>query len=361
MHRTLKVGLPLLLWMLSGLAGPGTVESADLPRVRLIATGGTIANRAGNRLTATDLIRSVPTLDHYVQAEAEQFANVPSNSLTLAHWMGLSRRINELFEQPTDLAGIVVTSGTDTLEETAYFLHLTVKSDRPVVVVGSMRSPGTLGYDGAANLLEAFRVAAEPASRGRGVLVVLDGAINSAREVTKTNAQRLQTFETRGYGVLGVANSDRVVYYRRLDRRHTFTTEFDVFAMETLPRVDILMAYQDAPGDLIRSASQAGARGMVMASAGAGSVSDSQRDAVRDALSRGVFVVFSTRTGSGRVAPRAFGTQTIRQPTEEEDVQRSAYRISGEDLAPLKARILLMLALTKTTDGEDIRRMFREY
>ena len=185
MHRTLKAGLPLLLWILSGLSGPGTVESADLPRVRLIATGGTIANRAGNRLTATDLIRSVPTLDHYVQAEAEQFANVPSNSLTLAQWMGLSRRINELFEQQTDLAGIVVTSGTDTLEETAYFLHLTVRSDRPVVVVGSMRSPGTLGYDGAANLLEAFRVAAEPASRGRGVLVVLDGEINSAREVTK--------------------------------------------------------------------------------------------------------------------------------------------------------------------------------
>ena len=355
MCRTLKAALPLLLWTLSGLPGLGTVESTDLPRVCLITTGGTIANRAGDRLTPADLIRSVPTLDHYVQAEAEQFANVPSSSLTLAQWVKLSRRINELFQQDADLAGVVVTSGTDTLEETAYFLHLTVRSDRPVVIVGSMRSPGALGYDGAANLLEAFRVAAEPASRGRGVLVVLNGEINSAREVTKTNTQGLQTFETRGYGVLGVVNSDRIVYYRKLDRRHTVTSEFDVLNVKTMPRVDILMVYQDAPGDLIRSAAAAGAHGLVIASAGAGSVSGSQREAVRYALGRGVFVVFSTRTGSGRVSAGSGAGE----PTEV--ATRSTYRISGEDLAPLKARVLLMLALTRSSDSEEIRRMFREY
>ena len=355
MCRTLKAALPLLLWTLGGLPGLGTIESTDLPRVRLITTGGTIANRAGDRLTPADLIRSVPTLDHYVQAEAEQFTNVPSSSLTLAQWVKLSQRINELFQQDADLAGIVVTSGTDTLEETAYFLQLTVRSNRPVVIVGSMRSPGALDYDGAANLFEAFRVAAEPASRGRGVLVVLHGKINSAREVTKTNTQGLQTFETRGYGVLGVVNSDRIVYYRRLDRRHTVTSEFDILNVKTLPRVDILMVYQDAPGDLIRSAAEAGARGLVIASAGAGSVSGSQREAVRYALGRGVFVVFSTRTGSGRVSAGSGAGE----PTEV--ARRSTYRISGEDLAPLKARVLLMLALIKTSDGEEIRRMFREY
>ena len=352
-------GLTLVVLTLSGLSGPRIAQAADLPRVRLIATGGTISNLISGRLNAAQLVRLVPTLDRYVEAEAEDFTNLPSSSLTLAQWVGLSRRINDLFEQQPDLAGIVVTSGTDTLEETAYFLHLTVRRDRPVVVVGSMRSPGTLGYEGGANLLQAFRVAAEPASRGRGVLVVLNDAINSAREVTKTNAQSLQTFESLRYGLLGVVDSDRVVYYRNLDRRHTVTSEFDVFTVRALPRVDILMVYQDAPGDLIRSAVDSGARGIVMATAGAGAVSGSQQDAVRYALDQGVFVVFSTRTGSGRVPLPSTGPPT-QEPTEE-DKRTSAYRISGEDLAPLKARILLALALTKTSDGEEIRRMFRDY
>ena len=359
MRLGLRAGLTLVVLTLSGLSGPRISEAADLPRVRLIATGGTISNLIPGRLTAADLIRLVPTLERYVEAEAEDFTNLPSSSLTLAQWVRLSRRINDLFEQQPDLAGIVVTSGTDTLEETAYFLHLTVRRDRPVVVVGSMRSPSTLGYEGGANLLQAFRVAAEPASRGRGVLVVLNDAINSAREVTKTNAQSVQTFESRRYGVLGVVDSDRVVYYRNLDRRHTVTSEFDVFTVRALPRVDILMVYQDAPGDLIRSAVDSGARGIVMATAGAGAVSGSQQDAVRHALDQGVFVVFSTRTGSGRVKLPSTG-RTTQGPTEE-DRRTSAYRIPGEDLAPLKARILLALALTKTSDGEEIRRMFRDY
>ena len=182
--------------------------------MRLIATGGTISNRTGGRLTADELLESMPRLDRYVRPEAEQFANIASSALTLTQWLDLARRINALFSQDAELAGIVVTSGTDTLEETAYFLNLTVRSDKPVVVVGSMRNPSTLGYEGAANLLEGFRVAADPASRGKGVLVVLNDEINAAREVTKTDALRLQTFQTRGYGVLGVVDSDRVVYYR---------------------------------------------------------------------------------------------------------------------------------------------------
>ena len=162
------------LWMLAALAA----TAAELPRVRLLATGGTISNRSGGRLTADELIKSIPTLDRYVRAESEQFANVSSSQLTLDQWLQLARRIKELYRSDADLAGVVVTSGTDTLEELAYFLDLTVIDSRPVVVVGSMRNPSTLGYEGAANLLEGFRVAGEPASKNKGVLVVLYDVIN---------------------------------------------------------------------------------------------------------------------------------------------------------------------------------------
>jgi L-asparaginase len=322
-------------------------EAARPPKVRLIATGGTISNRAGGRLTAEELLKSIPSLDKYARPEAEQFANVGSSSLTLTQWLELARHINEVFRDDADLAGVVVTSGTDTLEETAYFLNLTVKSDRPVVVVGSMRNPSTLGYEGAANLLEGFRVAAEPASRGRGVLVVLNDEINAARDVTKTDALRLQTFQSRGYGILGVVDADRVVYYRDVVKRHTKNSEFDVSKIDRLPRVDVVMVYQDASGDVIKSLVDLGAKGLVIASAGAGALSGTQGDGVRYAAEKGVFVVVTTRTGSGRIASFSRGG--------------AGYRIQGEDLLPVKARILLMLALAHTSDPAAIQRMFTEY
>ena len=291
-----------------------------------------------------------------MRPEAEQFANVSSSSLTLEQWLQLAKRINELFRTDPDLAGIVVTSGTDTLEETAYFLHLTVIDPRPVVVVGAMRNPSTLGYEGAANLLQAFRVAADPESRGKGTLVVMNDEINSAREVTKTNAVRLQTFETRGYGVLGVVDRDRIIYYRDTLKRHTADSEFDVSAIESLPRVDIIMVYQGASGDLIEAAVNAGAQGIVVASAGAGATSGTQRRGFSSAVEHGVFVVTSTRTGSGRISSRPTGGRG----RGDNDPSRG-YRIAAEDLAPLKARILLMLALATTDDGATVQRMFQEY
>lgn len=333
-------------------------QPSERPVVRLIATGGTIANQATGRLAADELTKLVPSLGLLVRAEAEQFSNLPSSDLSLDGWLGLSRRINRLFDERPDLSGVVVTSGTDTLEETAYFLHLTVRHTRPVVVVGSMRSPATPGYDGAANLLQAFRVAAEPASRGRGVLVVLNDEINSAREVTKTHARRLDTFGTRGYGVLGVVDPDRVVYYRRSDRRHTTQSEFDVARVTSLPRVDIVLAYQDAPGDLILAASDAGAIGLVVAAAGAGSMSPSQREATRQVLERGVNTVVTSRTGGGRVVPLASQSGVAGFTPPIPGLRR---RVTGEDLSPVKARILLMLALTRTEDDREIQRMFTEY
>ncbi len=323
---------------------------ADLPRVHLYATGGTISNRQGGRLTVEELMASIPDLGRYVRADGEQFSNTSSSALTLDQWLSLSKQINRRLADDPGLAGIVVTVGTDTLEELAYFLHLTVRDERPVAVVGAMRNPSTLGYEGAANLEDAFRVAGDPASRGMGTVVVLNDEINSAREVTKTDALRLDTFTSRAYGLLGVADRDRVVYYRRPVKRHSAASEFDVSALESLPRVDVLLTYQEAPGDLIRAAVDAGAEGIVVAGAGAGATSGTQGDGIRYALGKGVFVVSTTRTGSGRVAGGRGGRDGA-----------DSYRLAGDDLQPLKARILLMMALTLTTDPAEVRRILGEY
>jgi L-asparaginase len=358
MRRLHPIGLSALL--LIAIAATCALFAAQaaappaLPKIRMIATGGTISNRPVSRLTADELVRSVPTLDRYVRAETEQFANIASSALTLTQWRDLARRINAAFRDDPDLAGIVVSAGTDTLEETAYFLNLTVKTDRPVVVVGSMREPETVGYEGPANLLAAFRVAAEPASRGKGVLVVMNDEINAAREVTKSDARRLDTFDSRRHGVLGVVDPDRVVYYRTGLKRHTAAAEFDVSRIDELPRVDIVLVYQGANGDAIKALVDLGAKGLVIATAGAGAMTASQEDAVRYAIGKEVFVVTSTRTGSGRVTSRPGSSGSDQRP-------QSVLRIAAEDLSPLKARVLLMLALATTHDGSIIQRMFSEY
>jgi L-asparaginase len=358
-------GLRILACVLT-LAGVPAVGAADaiqadavLPKVRLVATGGTISNRTGGRLTAKELLESIPEVARYARADAEQFANVASSALTTKQWLELARRINTLFADDRDLTGIVVTSGTDTLEEMAYFLNLTIRSDSPVVIVGSMRNPSTLGYEGAANLLQGFRVAAAAESRGKGVLVVLNDEINAARDVTKTDALRLHTFQSRTYGVLGVVDSDRVVYYRDVVRRHTRNTEFDVAAIDELPRVDVVMVYQGATGDVIKALVDQGAKGIVIASAGAGATSGTQGEGIQYALEKGVFVITSTRAGGGRIAARRMPGSTNGAPPSQRGP--GDFRIAAEDLGPLKARILLMLALTKTKDGGDIQRMFTEY
>ncbi len=348
----------LLTLALPGWSAPAQ-NSPELPRVRLVATGGTISNKDSGRLTADELVKLMPNVGRYARPEQEQFSNLASSQLTLDQWIGLARRLNQIFTEDPGVAGVVVTSGTDTLEELAYFLDLTVRSAKPVVVVGSMRNPSTLGYEGAANLLEGFRVAADPAARGRGVMVVLNDEINAAREVTKTDALRLNTFQTRGYGVLGVVDWDRVVFYRRVEKKHTADSEFDIAAVTSLPRVDVIMTYQGASGDLIKAAVDQGARGIVVAGAGAGATSGTQHEGLSYAMEKGVFVVTTTRAGSGRIAAwqrPASGAGPAAAPNP-----RSERLIAGEDLAPVKARLLLMLALTKTQSGADIQRMFTEY
>jgi L-asparaginase len=343
-------------------AASAMAQEAVVPRVRLVATGGTISNRTGSRLSAEELVKSMPGIEKYAQPEFEQFTNQASSELTLDQWLGIAKRLNELFTTDPDLAGLVVTSGTDTLEELAYFLNLTVRSEKPVVVVGSMRNPSTLGYEGAANLLEGFRVAASPEARGKGVLVVLNDEINAAREVTKTDALRLNTFQSRGYGVLGVVDADRIAFYRSVLKRHTSKSEFDVSSLSALPRVDVLMVYQGADGDLIKAAVDHGAKGLVVAGAGAGATSGTQQEAINYALKKGVVVVSTTRTGSGRIAPpQRRNPNAPPNPNSTLTPEEQRRRIAGEDLLPVKARVLLMLALARTSDPAEIQRMFSEY
>jgi L-asparaginase len=273
---------------------------------------------------------------------------VASGQITMDQWLDLSRRVNDRFKKDADLAGVVVTSGTDTLEELAYFLHLTVRDPRPVVVVGAMRNPSTLGYEGAANLEDAFRVAADPQSRGMGALVVLNDEINSAREATKSDSRLLSTFNSRDYGVLGTI-FDRVAYFRKPVKRHSAQSEFDVAKIASLPRVDVILTYQGAPGDLIKAAVDAGAKGVVIAGAGVGATSGTQGEGISYAVEKGAFVVSTTRTGSGSAGGGGPGRGG------------ASRRFAGDDLQPVKARILLMLAIATSTDPAEVQRMFREY
>ena len=341
-------GLWLAFWPLAA----GGAQFRPRPAVRIVATGGTIANHPAGRLTASALAALAPTARRYAEIETEQFANLPSSALSMGHWIALAKRLNALLSSRDDLAGVVVTSGTDTLEETAYFLHLTVRTSRPLVIVGAMRPPATTGYDGAGNLLDAIRVAAAPASRGRGAVVVANGEIHGARDVRKTDAQRLNTFDSGRRGLLGIVDPDRIEYFRQPRRRHTHRTGFDVSRLDRLPHVVLLTSHVGADGGLVRAARDLGAAGVVVAGAGAGATTPAQADAI-DEVSADVVVVVTTRTGGGRVPAR------LPRPAPPSADHRR--RVSGEDLSPLKARVLLMLALTSTRDRAEIQRLFTVY
>lgn len=368
MFNRRRVSCALCVVVLTWAVAPA-IAQPTLPRVHMVATGGTISNRDGGRLTAEDLATSMPGLERAATLTYEQFLNVASSQITLDQWLQLARRVNELFSTDQGLAGIVVTSGTDTLEETAFFLHLTVRDPRPVVVVGSMRNPSTLGYEGAANLLEGVRVAAEPTARGKGVLVVLNDEVNSARDVTKTDALRLQTFRSPTHGLLGIVDRDRVTLFRDLLQRHTAKSEFDVTRITALPRVDVVLVYQGATADVIKAIVDLGAKGIVMAGAGAGATSGDQNAGLDYAAEKGVFIVTATRSGAGRIAPNRGGQggqggqagpngPSTSTPAQQ---RRRAFSLSSEDHIPVKARILLMLALATTSSRDEIQRMFSEY
>ena len=302
---------------------------------------------------APKLVKLIPPCAR-TRSPSSSISRTPSSASTLDSGSRWLIRVNQ-FVQDDPASPQRVTSGPTRSTELGFFLDLTVRSAKPVVVVGSMRNPSTLGYEGAANLLEGFRVAADPAAAGRGVMVVLNDEINAAREVTKTDALRLNTFQTRGYGVLGVVDSDRVVFYRRVEKKHTVDSEFDISSVTTLPRVDVILTYQGVPAPYSRARGRCGAKGILLAGTQTpGHDWHTWRGSAR--RSEGVFIVSTTRAGSGRIAARP------RPPATPGAAPNPRERfISGEDLAPVKARLLLMLALTKSQTGADIQRMFVEY
>jgi L-asparaginase len=357
----ITTGLCLLAAPLALPSSAASEEGKNLPLVWVLSTGGTIAGQGGSSMSLTEyrsgtflgsqLVEAVPELKQFARVEVEQVSNVGSTNMSLEIWRKLAERINDIYAKDPAVAGIVITHGTNTIEETAYFLHLTVRHDRPVVLVGAQRPATALSADGPLNLVNGVRAAIAPESRGKGVLVVMNDEINGARDVTKSNTYRVETFRSGELGFLGYVDQDKVVYYRASTRRHTTRSEFDISRVRDLPRVEILYAYADAGNPLLAQAlRQAGVKGIVIAGTGAGGMSDPEKEALRGpgaADPSRPIVVRAARVPNGRVIPRK----------EYDDLGM----IPADNLNPQKARILLMLALSKTSDPKEIRRMFDEY
>ncbi|ULR32211.1 asparaginase [Dickeya fangzhongdai] len=331
-----------------------TANAADkLPNIVILATGGTIAGSAATSTQTTGykagalgvdtLINAVPDVKKLANVKGEQFANMASENMTGDVVLKLSQRVNALLARD-DVDGVVITHGTDTLEESAYFLHLTVKSDKPVVFAAAMRPATAISADGPMNLLEAVRVASDKQSRGHGVLVVLNDRIGSARYITKSNASTLDSFRANEEGYLGVVIGNHIYYQNRLDKLHTNRSVFDVRGLTSLPKVDILYGYQDDPEYLYDAAISHGVKGIVYAGMGAGSVSVRGIAGMRKAQDKGVVVMRSSRTGNGIVPP-----------------DEALPGLVADSLNPAHARILLMLALTRTSDPAVIQDYFHTY
>jgi L-asparaginase len=346
---------------LSLLFAANALAQAAKPIVYVLSTGGTIAG-AGSSATdlsnyrpgsilGEQLVKAVPQISQIADVRVEQIVNVNSSDITVENWLTLARRIQAIIKDTPAVSGFVITSGTNTLEETAYFLNLTVRSEKPVVMVGSMRPSTAISADGPLNLLNAVRTAISPDARGKGALIVLNDEINAARDTAKTNTLRVETFKAPELGLLGYVDEDKVSFYRATTKRHTANSEFDVTALSTLPKVSILYSYVDPDASLIKAAISSGAKGIVFAGTGNGALSVMEETVLKEVSSMPAAtrpaLVRSSRVGNGRVIA-----------TAEYDALGV---VPSDTLTPQKARILLMLALTKTNDITELRRMFSEY
>ena len=340
------------------LCGQMAFAEGRLPNIKILATGGTIAGAGATSTTTVGykaavapveaLIQNVPELAKIATVSGEQISQIASESITMEIWLKLAKRVNALLAQ-ADVDGVVITHGTDTLEETAYFLNLVVKSAKPVVVVGSMRPPTAMSADGRLNLYRACILAGSADAVGKGAMVMMNDTIHSGRDVTKTITDRLDTFKATEIGPLGFFSGDQPFFYRQSLRRHTAASEFDVSELTTLPRVDIVYHYAGNEGTQIEAATKAGAKGLVHAGTGNGSIGKQEYPAVEAALKNGVVVVRSARVGNGVIARNG-----------EADDDKYGF-VAADNLNPQKARILLMLALTKTTDVKKIQDYFWRY
>jgi L-asparaginase len=330
-----------------------------LPKIKVLATGGTIAGAQSNTAEAgyksgsfsvDDLIKAVPQLKNVAVLSGEQLANIGSQTMNHEVWLKLANRINEVLKSG-DTDGVVITHGTDTMEETAYFLSLVVKTDKPVVLVGSMRPATAIGADGPANLYNAVALAANPEARGLGPLVVLNDEVHYAREAQKGNSTELSTFRSPNRGRAGVINVGTFQPFSKNTTRHTTKSEFSVDGkdLSDLPRVDIVYSYANFGPDVVEYLVKQGTKGIVLAGVGNGNSTDAVIAALSDAAKKGIAVVRTTRTGSGLVARNV-----------EVNDDKLGFIASGE-LNAQKARILLMLGLMKTSDSKKLQQYFMEY
>ena len=321
-------------------AQPDSLSRRPLPRIALLATGGTIAGAAADALQTAGyqagalgverLLEAVPALNGLAHIEAEQLASIDSKDISYAVWNALSARLETLLARD-DIDGVVITHGTDTLEETAFLLHLTVKSRKPVVLTAAMRPATALSADGPLNLCQAVTVASDPDAAGRGVLVVLNNQIHGARDVGKRNTTAVQAFESPEFGVLGWVQDARVEFHRSVARPHTLATPFAVPA--EWPEVALVVSYSGVTRIAVDALVAAGVRGLVVAGTGNGSIHAALQQALGEAVAHGVAVVRASRTGAGHV---------MRNGAAPDD---ALGLVAAGTLSPYKARVLLILAL----------------
>lgn len=329
----------------------------SLPHIKILATGGTIVGSAAQAGQLTgytagaigieSLISAVPELESAARVSSEQLANIDSCNITSDLWFKLAARCNELMADES-VDGIVITHGTDTLEETAYFLNLTVKGSKPLVLTGAMRPATAISADGPLDLLNAVKTAACREADGQGVMIVMNDIIMAARYATKTSAFKVEAFQAQPYGQLGTIAGGKVYFEAQVKKRHTEQSAFAGKNYDILPRVDIIYTHCDDDGVLIEAAVKAGAQGLVYAGSGMGSIHTGAEQALMRAAAHGIAVVRSTRVSEGRVLAA--------NPKWDE-----AGFICGGNLNPQKARILLQLALTCTKDTKKIQEIFDEY
>jgi L-asparaginase type II len=358
MHLKSARSLFALFLCLFALAAQAQTAPARLPNVVILATGGTIAGTGATSTTTVGytaatvgvqaLINAVPELQKVAHVSGEQVFQIASENMGNEQWLILAKRVNALLAQP-NVDGIVITHGTDTIEETAYFLNLVVKSKKPVVVVGAMRPSTAISADGPINLYNAVLTAGSADAVGKGVLVVMNDQINGAREVTKTNTVTTDTFKSPELGMLGYVVGNQPHFYRASTRKHTADTEFDVSKLDALPAVEVAYAYANVGPTAVNAFVAAGVKGLVHAGVGDGSLPTKVRPALSAAREKGVIIVRSSRVGQGIVARNG----------EANDDQLDF--VVSDTLNPQKARILLMLALTKTNSTKEIQRMFYTY
>ncbi len=351
----LVVALPL------GAAGPsaqtGKSAPAKLPSIVVLATGGTIAGAAASDVQAgytsgqvgvEQLLAAVPQAKKLANLRGEQIANIGSQDMNDEVWLKLAKRVAELTSK-ADVDGVVITHGTDTIEETAYFLNLVVRTRKPVVLTAAMRPSTALSADGPLNFYNAVAVAANKDAAGRGVLVVVNDWIHGAASLTKTSTTAVQTFLSPVSGLIGTVAYGEAEFYRGPVGKNTENSEFNIQQITALPRVDIIMAYENMDGKLIDAAAAAGAKGIVIAGVGNGNMTAGALETLAAQARKGVVCVRSSRVATGRVG----------RSVEVDDDKYGLVASLG--LNPQKARVLLRLALTKTKDLKEIQRMFDEY